>query len=65
VPFEIEENMPTTNATATGTGFVSSVIGWAKQPFTSGGSALNWVLFVGLLVIAAWFWNHILMSITD
>jgi len=51
--------------TNTGTGFVSSIINWAGHPFSSQGSALNWVLFVGLLVIAAWFWNHVLMSITD
>lgn len=44
---------------------IESVTDWAKQPFTSGGSAFNWILFVGLLVVAAWFWNHILMSITE
>jgi len=46
-------------------GVVTNVFGWLKQPFQSSGNALNWVLFVGLLVIAAWFWNHVLMSITD
>lgn len=58
---------PTNNAPAqaanTSTGFVASIITWAQHPFSSGGSALNWVLFVGLLVIAAWFWNHVLMQI--
>jgi hypothetical protein len=44
---------------------IDSVINWAKSPFQSGGSAFNWILFVGLLVIAAWMWNHILMSVTD
>jgi len=44
-------------------GLVSSTIGWFAHPFNSGGSALNWVLFVGLLVIAAWFWNHVLLQI--
>lgn len=46
-------------------GIVPELLGWFQHPFQSGGSAFNWVLFVGLLVIAAWFWNHILMSITE
>jgi hypothetical protein len=56
------------NPTATansGGGLVTGILGWVKQPFTSSGSALNWVLFVGLLIIAAWFWNHILMTINN
>ena len=44
-------------------GFLGSVFSWAKAPFQSNGSALNWILFVGLLVIAAWFWNHVLLQI--
>lgn len=44
-------------------GLIQDIISWAKQPFQSGGSALNWIWFVGLLVIAAWFWNHVLMQI--
>jgi hypothetical protein len=44
---------------------LESVVDWAKQPFQSGGNAFNWILFVGLLVIAAWMWNHVLMSITE
>jgi hypothetical protein len=47
----------------TGAGLVTDIITWAQHPFSSGGSALNWILFVGLLVIAAWFWNHILLQI--
>ena len=34
-------------------GFLGSVFSWAKAPFQSNGSALDWILFVGLLVIAA------------
>jgi|HubBroStandDraft_5_1064220.scaffolds.fasta_scaffold10230_8 hypothetical protein len=49
----------------TGSGLVTGILGWVKQPFTSQGSALNWVLFVGLLIIAAWMWNHILMTISN
>lgn len=44
-------------------GLVPTVIAWMTHPFQSSGSALNWVLFVGLLVIAAWFWNHVLLKI--
>lgn len=46
-------------------GIIQSFLDWAKQPFQSQGSAFNWILFVGLLVIAAWFWNHVLMSINE
>ncbi len=38
---------------------------WLSQPFNSQGSALNWVLFVGLLIVGVWMWNHILTSLTD
>jgi hypothetical protein len=44
-------------------GLLGSVIGWFQHPFQSSGSAFNWVLFVGLLVIAAWMWNHVLLHI--
>jgi len=44
-------------------GLVGSVVNWFGHPFNSQGSALNWVLFVGLLAIAAWFWNHVLLTI--
>ena len=44
---------------------IQDTLNWFAKPFQSNGSALNWILFVGLLVIAAWMWNHVLMSITD
>jgi hypothetical protein len=46
-------------------GIVGHVIGWFAHPFRTEGSALNWVLFVGLLIVAAWMWNIVLMSISD
>jgi len=49
----------------TETGFVAEILGWARKPFDSGGSALNWILFVGLLIIAAWMWNVVLMQIKN
>ncbi len=47
-----------------GESFTSTISDWYHTPFRSGGSAVNWILFVGLLVIAAWFWNHVLTAIT-
>lgn len=49
----------------TKTGFIAEVTNWAKQPFQSGGSAFNWILFVGLLIIAAWMWNIVLLQIKN
>jgi hypothetical protein len=47
------------------TGLLTNVIGWTAHPFNTSGSALNWVLFVGLLIVAAWFWQYILLHLTD
>lgn len=57
--------MPVLNNDAAENGLIHNVIAWFTHPFNSGGSALNWVLFVGLLIVAVWFWNHILLSIQD
>ena len=46
-------------------GVLGSVFGWLAHPFSTSGSALNWVLFLGLLIVAAWFWNHVLLSIVE
>lgn len=34
---------------------------WWAQPFNASGSALAWVLFVGLLIIAAFMWQTVLI----
>jgi hypothetical protein len=44
-------------------GLIHNVMGWFAHPFQTQGSALNWILFVGLLIVAAWFWGHVLRSI--
>lgn len=44
-------------------GLFGSVVNWFAHPFNSQGDALNWLLFIGLLIIAAWFWNHVLLQI--
>ncbi len=36
---------------------------WWAHPFTSGGTAFNWVLFVGLIIIAAFLWQLVLLEI--
>lgn len=51
------------NNTTTSTGMFTSIAGWLKQPFNSGGSALNWVLFLGLVIIGAFFWNLVLIEL--
>lgn len=44
---------------------ISSVVDWFKQPFSSKGSAVNWILFVGLIIIAAWFWHVVLLDVAE
>jgi hypothetical protein len=44
-------------------GLIGSVVNWFAHPFNSTGNALTWVLFVGLLICAAWMWNHVLLQI--
>jgi hypothetical protein len=44
-------------------GLIPSVINWFAHPFNSSGSALTWILFVGLLIVAAWFWQHVLLTL--
>ena len=43
-------------------GLLGAVGQWWSQPYNAQGSALNWVLFVGLLVLAAFFWQLILIA---
>lgn len=37
---------------------------WWAAPFQSGGSAFSWVLFVGLIIIAVFLWQLILIELT-
>ena len=46
-------------------GFLGNLLGWFAHPFQSQGSAFNWILFVGLLIVAAWFWQWTLLQITE
>jgi len=44
-------------------GLIGTISSWWTRPFNSGGSALNWVLFVGLIIIAVFLWQLILIEI--
>lgn len=46
-----------------GSGIVGNITDWFSHPFNTGGSAINWVLFVGLLIIAAFLWQLVLLEI--
>lgn len=47
------------------TGLVNSVIGWFQHPFQNEGSAYDWFLFVGLLIVISWLWHVILLKLTE
>jgi hypothetical protein len=55
---------PNTQTASSSTGFLGAVIAWFEHPFQSSGSALNWLLFVGLLIAVIWFWQVVLLEIT-
>lgn len=44
------------------TGLVSSLGQWYAKPFNTNGSALNWILFLGLIIIAAFLWNLVIIT---
>lgn len=46
-------------------GIVGALMNWFAHPFNSQGSALNWILFVGLLIVAAGLWNLVLLELKD
>lgn len=50
--------------TAQPLGAVGSVSKWLSKPFNEDGSALDWVLFTGLLLCAVFFWTRVLSHIT-
>lgn len=50
--------------TNTSNGFFQQVHSWLAQPFQSNGSALRWVLFLGLVIVAIGFWNFILIDLS-
>lgn len=47
------------------TSIINDVVAWFQKPFNSGGNAVEWILFVGLLIIAAWMWSVILRDVVE
>lgn len=43
----------------------ANITGWFAHPFNTSGSALTWVLFVGILIIAVWFWTTVLHDVIE
>lgn len=37
---------------------------WVKQPFSVQMDAINWVLFLGFVIIVSFFWTRVLKHIT-
>jgi hypothetical protein len=44
-------------------GVWNSVTDWWAHPFTSGGSAFRWTLFVGLILVAVMLWQLVLIQL--
>jgi hypothetical protein len=42
---------------------VESVSDWMQHPFSGSGSAFQWVLTIGLILVAIWFWHWVVLSI--
>ena len=47
------------------TTLTDSTLAWLKQPFDSEGDALQWGLFVGLLIVLVIIWTQILKVFTE
>ncbi len=54
-----------TNVAGQSGGLMSRIGAWSMQPFSSNMDLVNWVLFVGLLMVAAWFWSQLVNKITE
>lgn len=44
------------------TGLVSTLGKWYAHPFNANGTALNWILFLGLVIVAAFLWNLVIIQ---
>jgi len=45
-------------------GSLVRLIAWARHPFSSGMSAVDWMLFLGLVIVASFLWTRVLSLIT-
>jgi hypothetical protein len=46
-------------------GLIAGVMQWWAKPFDPSGSALNWLLWVGILVIGWWLWNTVILMVEE
>jgi hypothetical protein len=53
-----------TSMAETNGGLIDSLYAWFKEPFSAKGSAFHWTLTVGLIIIAAFLWQLVLLEIT-
>lgn len=44
---------------------ISSLTGWAKQPFSFDMDLAHWALFTGLILVLAILWKMVLMDMKD
>ncbi len=42
---------------------VDEIKKWWSKPFNPQGTALNWVLFVGVIIIGAFLWQTVLIAL--
>lgn len=48
-----------------GDGLLTKLKDWVAQPFSSDMPASGWLLFIGLVLIAAWIWSRVINKITE
>lgn len=48
-----------------GNGVISRIGNWAAQPFATDMGLGSWFLFVGLVLIIAYFWTRVLRHIVE
>lgn len=44
--------------------FLSRIEKWWAQPFNPQGDVISWALFLGLLIVIAFAWTHVLKIIS-
>jgi hypothetical protein len=45
-------------------GTMPRLMAWAQHPFSSDMSAIDWALFMGLILVAVFLWTRVLSFIT-
>lgn len=46
-----------------GKGLVQTINAWWAHPFNTSGSVMNWVLWVGIIVVAMFLWQLVLLEL--